>query len=339
MSFSFLRSRARLRASTRLALPVLLVLTACDLPLPSGAYEPDDLDLKTGIGDAGRSGDAMVDLPPVPGGTMTGTPDSGGTGDDSGVASGDEQRLQALAGRYLMRMDMFSKATVDALPGLQLVTRNRISHLLVSELYVEGGELKSNERLCHQTFAHACEKGCTTLKTVMLPQVTDKLVGIPPSARSYTLSGSELSGNSIKMLLGFDFSANQALPTSNSDNRVWDIGGTAGGMMAHLDSTGLFAVSCNVFSVQTFASKLSGRLGGSAAAPSLVGQSFTLDTTGAIAKSLGASDSKCTDKGGPDPVQGQQTVRFFAAPYLDRAALFGCPDAALWEQDLPAAAP
>lgn len=330
--------------SINLIVPALLGLFGCDLPLPAGNYTPEDLDKMMGIGDAGR-GDAMVVLPPTPGGAQGGAGGTvGGTvgGTAGGAAGGgegggnpDDARLQALAGQYLMRMDMLSTASVQVLPAVRVGTRNRISYLLVTEIYVEAGQLKSNERLCHQLFAHTCTEGCSTLSTTTYPAVTDKLVEAPFSQRSYALTATDLTGNTLRMNLGFDASSNEALPTSSSDARVWDIvsgNGDREGMMARLDSKGLFSVSCDVYSVQSFVSKITGKLGGTSSAPTLVGQTFKLDTSGADAKSLGASDSKCTDDGKNPPTQGEQTVRFASASEIDRTALFSCPEPSAWEK-------
>ena len=226
-------------------------------------------------------------------------------GGDASAGNPDEARLQALAGQYLMRMDMFSTATVQALPAVKLVTRNRISYLLVTELYVEGGQLKANERLCHQTFLHDCDEGCSTLKTTMWPAVTDKLVQqLPVPQRSYTVSNTDLTGNTLRMD-SLDFSSGAGCPPfrpSRMDSRRRPARSSL-----PLYSTG-FSRCCKVYSVR--ASPQAAGSSGLRHGAQPHGRHFSWRGVERATASLGYS--KCVDKGGDRP-GGRATVRFAAA--------------------------
>ena len=334
-------------------------LGACELALPDDAYYPDAaVGAPVFIGqDAGRSEDSMAVIPLRPVGqadaaTQPSTPgvgdagmSSGGTtgGRDAGAVALDpqEQRLQALAGRYLMRMDMKSSTTVTAL-GISVRARNLISHLIVTDLYVEGKQLKANERLCYQTFLHACDQNCDTLTTVMSEAVVDELVKLQ-QARSYTVNGTQLSSAAQDLNVGFDASSNPSLPSAASDARVWDTikgNNVKEGLLLTLDTRGrLKNLRCEVYNVQHFTSQLSGAMGGTSDRPSLDGKSFKLTSTNNVV-TLGSSNARdCQGDGNNSTTtKGEETVRFKAvsAEEFSENDFWGCPPAQEWSTRLPA---
>jgi hypothetical protein len=333
-------------------------LGACELALPDDAYYPDAaVGAPVFIGqDAGRSEDSMAVIPVRPGGqadaaTQPSTPGVGDAGMSSGGTTGgrdagpvaldpQEQRLQALAGRYLMRMDMKSSTSVTAL-GIEVRARNLVSHLIVAELYVENKQLKATERLCYQAFLHACDRNCDTLTTVMSDAVVDELVKLQ-QVRSYTVSGTTLSSAAQELNVGFDASSNQTLPSAG-DARVWDTikgNNVKEGLLLTLDTRGrLKNLRCEVYNVQHFTSQLSGAMGGTSERPSLEGKSFKLTSTNNVV-TLGSSNPRdCQGDGNNSTTtKGEETVRFKAvsAEEFSEQDFWSCPAAQEWNTRLPA---
>jgi hypothetical protein len=366
-------ARAPNRALRRAVL--FLALAACELPRPEGTFT----ELEASLPDAsiaaslGRS-DAMVAAPAIPGGLVTaggtqgggfpganpggGTPgagDAGGFGggvggaaDASATLSAAEQALRKLEGRYLMRMDMFSTATVTS--GLiSLSTSNRVSHLIATQLFVENGQLKGFEQLCHQTFAHRCTtKSCSSLSTTMSPVMTDFFVRAKPIERSYVLSNGMLEGRSNTLALGYDATTDAKLPTV-PDNRVWDpVPGntTREGLLLALDLAALKNVRCDVYTTQIFISKiLATKLAGTADAPVLqMTPKFGLDTSGSDGATLGSNSADCKADDGAPPSEGEQYVRFARVEPSEfggeqGGAFWNCPTQDVWDKRLPATAP
>lgn len=350
-------------------LVLLLALAACELPRPEGAF----IELEASVPDASstsagieRSDAAVAVAPPIPGGLggqqagmqggtvgATGGTAGGGTpggnpgGQDAGIAlSPQEQALKKLEGRYLMRMDMYSTATLSA-SIVTINTSNLISHLYVTQLYVENGQLKSYEQLCHQTFLHVCSKNCD-LTTKMSPVMTDWFVMAKPRlTRNYVLSNGMLEGRANTLALGFDPTTNPALPTVE-DNRVWDpvTGGKREGLLLALNLRAIKNVSCDVYTTQIFVSKLNAtKLAGTPESPALNATlKFQLNTDGSDGATIGANNADCQSAAGPDPVAGEQFVRF--APVAanefvgqEGAEFWDCPTADNWDKRLPATAP
>jgi hypothetical protein len=355
------------------ALPLALV--ACELARPEGAYiEREAMVPDAGLTDTPRVDSGMgVAPPPVPGGIQSGTqgggvpgampggmPDTtqggmpgttpGGTAggmmggvDDAGppVLTPEQQALKSLEGRYFMRMDMLSTASVRA-SIVTLNTINRVSHLIATQLYVENGQLKGSERLCYQTFEHRCMSGCTALTTRMATGMTDWFVKTDYTPRAYVLSNGMLSAMSNSMALGFDAMTDPRLPTIQ-DARVWDSGpaNAREGLLLGLQLSALRNVTCDVYTTQIFVSKFGpGRLGGNATAPALEGVQFKLDTTGSDGAQLGQSNTDCRDEGSNPPAsEGEQLVRFarVAAGEFggeEGTAFWSCPPQSEWDTRL-----
>jgi hypothetical protein len=333
---------------------LFLALSACEAPLPDGAFFPDtsrpmEIDYGDGaVVDAGMvappiggmgGADAMSD--PVGTGGTGGGPDGGvGGRTDAGVALSElGQKLKKLEGNYFMRMDMLSQSMVKA-SVVQVETSNRISHLLVTKLVANGEQLSGHERMCYQTYQHGCDDGCSTLTTQMHPGVTKLFVDMGYIERQYSFAGSTLSTEPQQMLFGFEGKTNKSLPTSTSDARVWDpiSGGVHEGLLMKLVSTGgLAQVNCNVYTVQDFTSEFSGPAA-SGADFTLLNRSFELTTSGE-AKTIGADRSTCQPSGSDNGTTTDkgQTVRFAKVEPSEFAesALFACPPASAWDRLAP----
>lgn len=343
-------------------------LSACEPPLPDGAFRED-----TGGGggmpggspvDAGREDVFLITPSMTGGGTendaavgLVGGGDAGVSGGVSGMGgqtggsdagtgplSEQAQRLQRLAGRYLMRMDMLSTVSVPQVTG-PVKTSNRISHLSVVELARDGETIVANERLCHQTYQHRClENSCTSVTTTMSPRVVDQLLGVPLTKRVFTFKGNDFSTDMPTQYLGFDAKTNPALPTSNTDQRVWDTvsGGQREGLLLSLTArASLISISCDTYNVQSFAARFSGTALGSDGFPSLLNKTFTLKTT-TEATTLASNSRDCQPgKDNATSQVGNETVRFAAvAPEEFAGDLFWrCPDVSAWDKRLAAPAP
>lgn len=310
-----------MRSLRLFALASSLATAACSAGLPEGAYYPDPL-YQTSEPDAEIEVRQEAGVRPD-----TGQRDAS-LSDGSG--SVEEQKLQSLAGLYLMRMDMLSSTTVTPIPGVTIKARSRISHLIATELYVANGQLHADEQLCHQTFAHVCTEGCETLSTRMHPNVTNLTTRFP---RTYAVQGDTLSGDKMTMLMGYDGSQDSSLPASGSDPRVWDPVPSAPpreGMMATLELKGKFPVpdkNCSVYTVQRFGSSFQGKL----KANSLIDATFTLtlESSPGNTKTIGSNDSDCSGEGGASDVSSA-TVRF-AKTTRDAKSLFDCPEPSEWD--------
>lgn len=344
---------------------LVFALNACELPRPEGSYVPipSDAEMERGlIGEDAGSSDAGVVIPTIPGGGPSGVgmpggpgggsegggtpgggmPGGGAGGTDAGMLNPAAQRLKQLEGRYLMRMDMLSTASARVAGLIQVSVRNRVSHLVASQLYVEGEELKGTERLCYQTFEHVCTNGCTSLTTTMHPSVRTELIQLQVP-RSYTVSGMKLTGASQTMLLGFDASKNASLPTQNSDSRVWDLvsGNPREGMLLTIDTRSrLKNLMCQVYNVQGFVSRFEGQLGGTSEAPSLENREFVLSTAGSTGETLGASNSDCAADDGATPSTVKESVRFVkVTDQIDEQTFWSCPSQTEWDSRLKAPSP
>ncbi len=342
------------------AVSACLVLGACAVPRPDGSFAPkDDAGAsQAGLGkifetDAGkgahphdaRAASSHDDAAPEP------TP---GAGEEAPTEPVDpSQPLAALAGRYLMRMDLYSTAEVkDVLATLQL--RTRVSNLFVAEISLgdQDGHLVSVETLCDQRYAHTCEQGCKTWQTSIDPSLAEAFFSertftrdleVDPEAR--TLKGAELT-----MAVGFDeVEGESKLPTSTSDARVWmlDEGGQErSGVLTHLTgSVPPLSVDCFVSSVARFATSFDGSLS-SDGALSIEQASFALSTEGSDGRVIwaqGEPASYCSTSalsGQSDPSGGAASAS--ASTQTVRFARFdgsGCPSATAFDDALPADPP
>jgi hypothetical protein len=358
-------------------------LVGCDIQPPDGAYDAADYELRVDASAPGPDGGAPVEVEasiPIGGGVGGSVGGAAGTaggaaggqaGGQAGGAAGGQAggtaggpggtegggtggmvdpevaRLQKLAGHYYMRMDMHSTASAGTAIG-NVSTTNLTSHLLVTQLYVDGGKLAAVEQLCYQSFAHRCDQTCRSISTTMRNEVKNELLKLQP-ARTYSVAagGLSLRGDTQTMYLGFDATSNQALPEGVSDARVW-LNGTGNnareGMWLYLDTmTGSLLqprLQCDVYTVQKFVSAFEGTLKGTAQEPLLDGVSASLDTRGTDGKTLGANNRDCEDSGSdPTTTNGTQTVRFARATVVAGEAsetmFWGCPAASVWDGLLP----
>jgi hypothetical protein len=316
------RGFGRLAQSKAMKFPCLapfwltVSLGACVMGRPDDAYSPparelppedDDADDDDEpVEDAGRAPrDAKVVPRPDTGPARP--PSDGGGGPatrvDGEVPAPSGDALEALAGRYLMRMDLYSTVMTTRLPRLTL--KNRVSNLLMVDLVVDGDGLVGTEIMCDQTYEHDCVLGCETWKTALDPAVVDDFFGDPKRAvtRPYTFNKAtgELRGAETTMALGFDDREGQsALPRAGevSDPRLWKI--SAGvGMYTRFDAAVLVAgrttsVTCQVETVQRFPNSFAGKVAGST--PALAGAEYKLDASksaGVVVRVRGMS-SQCT---------------------------------------------
>jgi hypothetical protein len=261
-----------------------------------------------------------------------------------------EHPLAALAGRYLMRMDLYSTAEAsEALTTLRV--RNRVSNLLLVQVSTGADEthVVTRETLCHQVFEHFCEDGCKSWKSTNDPDVAGLFFEQRPVARELAVDGASRSLTAAKaaLALGFDeLDGENELPADRDDARVWTLGsGSAerSGLFTRLvaEIPPLISVDCFVSTVQRFVTSFTGTLQASGAL-SLEDVEFELVTDGTKAAAIwaeGTPTSYCTtsqlsaDAPSGSTVEGRQIVRFA------RFSGSGCPAAAAFEDALPAKPP
>lgn len=291
------------------------------------------------------------------GGALDGGLQSAGDGASAVDASADAMgpdaspdvelaRLRQLAGRYFVRMDMRSVATMNTPVGPARV-RVLTSHLIVTGLSVTTeNTLRAGEQLCHQTFAIACEEGCSVASMRLRPEVTQgQLIGYSV-AREYQLepglAAIKLIGGRHEMHLGFEGRSNANLPTSTDDTRVWlnDTGVTfREGMWLSLEAqsdSSAAPAQCELYTVQKFVTRFEGELLGTRDAPLLDGADFDLDTAETASGVIGASTALCAGPPQPAGSAGQARVRFARSPSsISEGAFWACPSIATWEAVLP----
>ena len=342
--------------------PLLCVL-ACEVTRPYGSFEPElrDAGEPGGFDDEDGGAEEKPAGPAKIPGRDGGARPSGSAMRDGGAASGDppdspnepgppapppDSPLASYVGTYLMRMDMFSQVESKVVTTT-LRLKNRVSNLLLAEVRVEGDRLISQETLCHQTYTHNCESGCTdgwrTTPDAKLPAFFPHA----STARAYVLDGSTLRAEQAVVALGFDddeVSASTSVPTELSDARLWKLEPSDPkrvGLRTRLQTqVSVARFDCVVSAVQLFATSFEGAVG-EAASP-LEGVSFALATPampGASLAAEGEPSSYCNQKtlgeqaaSGGKP--GEQLVRFSKIESRDT-----CPDVAMFEQALPARAP
>ena len=344
--------------------PLVCVL-ACEVTRPYGSFEPEVRDASGPGGfDDDEAGGGDEDMPPegpakIPvrdGGARpagNGMRDSGGGGSQPPPANEPgppapppDSPLAAYAGTYLMRMDMFSQVESKVLTTT-LRLKNHVSNLLLADVRVEGDRLISQETLCHQTYTHNCESGCSdgwrTTPDAKLPAFFTHA----NTERAYVVDGSMLRAEQAVVALGFDdppVSADTSVPTDLSDSRLWKLEPSDPkrvGLRTRLQTqVSIAKFDCVVSAVQLFATTFEGAVG-EASSP-LEGVSFNLATPAMPGASLAAEGepaSYCNQKtlgeqaaSGGKP--GEQLVRF--RKIESRTT---CPDVAMFEQALPARAP
>ena len=348
--------------SVRWVLSRLFVLATTALPLgcnivrPGGAYQPPDAfvlpELADGAIDAAGLRDAAVVeeevVVPTFGVGVGGGEDAGTTttGQDAGgTLSLEEQRLAALAGRYWVRLDMHSTATLT-LPVGSASIKTLLSHFLITQLDLDPSTtpktLLASEKLCIQTIAHECSQSCV-LETLVRPETTAELRKVFARRRYSVDSAGFLTTEPSAMALGYAVESDESagpLPEFRSDPRVWDLvpGAEREGywtttdVSVYLGSLPLRTV-CDIFAAQRFVSAFSGPVSGWAAgAAELAGVRFALDTSGGGATVFGLEGLGCdpgdTDAlAGAEAVTGDQLVRFFKVPDQNQALteFWACP--------------
>jgi len=291
-----------------LRLLLLLSLAACDVQRPVDSYTRDASTLDEGDAsgdadedssddegeDAGPSGE-QGSRTPVP------RPDEGDEEPDAGAGSDDEAHpLAALAGRYLMRVDMYS---TNALP-LGISIKNRVSDVMLVDFTVRDGKLLGIETFCAETYAHTCSGGGTsrsgsscTMKTEVLAAVKQRVAQKPvQTTREYTFDKANgvLTGQTAAMALGFDEDGKtKSVPADQGDGRVWKLSGSSGFATKFEIQHPLLAASCTVDSVVRMKSRLSGKL--DKAEPTLdEGVAFTFEDMGTEIGVLGATGRPTT---------------------------------------------
>ena len=343
----------------------LLSLGACAASRPAGSYdstEGQSDETKNDLGKVFDQKDAGADAR----GTDARTPareDPGDEPEDEADDSSDdgddvtpiepvdaEHPLAELAGRYLMRMDLYSTAeATEALTTLRV--RNRVSNLFLVQVSTGADvtHVVTRETLCHQVFEHFCEEGCTSWKSTSDPDVAGLFFEQRPVERELAVDGASRSLTAAKaaLALGFDeLDGENELPEDRDDERVWTLGsGSAerSGLFTRLvaEIPPLISVDCFVSTVQRFVTSFTGTLKASGAL-SLEDVEFklTAGTEAAVIWAEGTPTSYCTtsqlnadDAPSGSAVEGMQIVRFA------RFSGNGCPAAADFDDLLPAKAP
>jgi hypothetical protein len=341
---SSVRSRTLL---VRLGLAHALV-AGCEVPRPDGAFLPEPPE-EAGAAPDTDFGDAGADyVPPSDAGDPFGGFDTGVVAPDAGTGGPGTDpallRLTALAGRYLMRMDMFSTGVIEA--GVTSTLPTRVSYLYLTELQVRGDQLVAVERLCHETFAHSCTPSCS-MNTKEVVSSAQRLWSTRIT-RTYTLSGTTLAGRRATYTIGYDGAPEDDAPGSVADARVWDV--VAGGDREGFQVYGEFqtravvvpvTANCTAKTSQRLVTAFGGKLAGTDSAPQLYGSSlrFELDATDTRTGDLGSTGSKdCPAAGGVStPDFTKAYVRFAPAtdgrvPQGDAFFSGACPtDTTLWD--------
>ncbi|HEX5658144.1 MAG TPA: hypothetical protein VFX59_13160, partial [Polyangiales bacterium] len=249
-------------ATQRLLLALTLALTAC-----GGEDGPSDTD---GTSDAEKdAGDTKRDSSRPDAGTPI-KDDGGPTVPNKSDASSDDPKLNALAGRYLMRWDVLGTATSPNPLG-ELKIRSRLSTLVVAELAVKDGRLVSTERICTQVAAQKClENTCSKANTTVDERTINNFLLKRTQERAWSLAADgTVTGAESTALLGYDDEdPNASLPTENTDERVWDVDTSNSvneGFLTRISVTLGIPINCTAYGTQKYVSILKGKLDGSEA--------------------------------------------------------------------------
>jgi hypothetical protein len=309
----------------------VLLFGACTMARPEGAFDgtdppdPDAADEPDADDDDDDDVEPIVDARVIPRPEASGprpTSDAGQTpsrvdGEVKPPVSGDPR--EALAGRYLMRMDMYSSLDTAGTPRIQL--RNRVSNLFLVDVVFDGERLQAREALCDQTYAHRCQSGCRGWSTKIDSAVRAEYFG---GARTiereygYDEASGKLTAKQSAISLGYDEREGQsAVPTDASDPRVWKKGGGPG-LYTIFEATPSIGgtITCQVSTVQRFTTEFSGTMSGTPS--SLDGKEFSFTTMtmgGVIGEPTGSSRTQCTRERfemQPNPQNEKFVVRFKA---------------------------
>lgn len=335
-----------------------LLLGACHVPRPEGSFEPADAgDGQSDLGKLFEKKDAAVDArahdarASIARDAGTTPPETDAGDDDEPMETTDpENPLAGLTGRYLMRMDMYSTAQVkEALSTLRM--RSRVSNLLVAEVSLgdSEGRLVSRETLCDQTYAHACEEGCTSWETSLDPGLSAEFFAERNWTRELELDADArtLKGGELTMALGFDeVDGESALPSSTSDARVWMLesdGQERSGVVTQLlGSVPPLSFDCFVSTVARFVTTFSGPLSQQGAL-SLEHASFDLSTDrsdGRVIWAQGKPASYCsTSQLNAEQGTSSSATDITQTVRLARSEAEGCPSADTFDEALPADPP
>lgn len=249
-----------------------LGLAGCEVPRPDGAFVPRDAYSAAthgfGVPEAGPEEEVVPEIPdasrPM---TPVGKPDA------SAVAMqppDPTNPVSLLQGRYLMRIDLYSRASASS-AGSTLTLDNRVSNILVTTLSLQDdGTLASHETLCNQTYASQCVSSCSNWVTEVDPELPKKCVGsVVDRAITVDASG-KLQAAPAVMPIGFvEDPSKKALPVDPTDPRVWILGdpsqnryGVNTRLTATLGKPPLLTekLDCVVSSVQRFSTVFSGQL-------------------------------------------------------------------------------
>jgi hypothetical protein len=324
------------------------LLIACAVPRPEEAYEPlpevdnDEVtaDFVRDAGppkarpvtsrDAGSGSGSPAQQPSSPGMPVAPGAMKPPEMEPPSVAA-PKSPLDALAGYYLMRMDMYSRWETSK--PVQTRVRNRISNLLFVQVDVEQGKLVGHETICDQSYQHVCEMGCRSWTTTLNPDVADKFATLPPTPRSYQYAEDtrELRAEMATLSLGFDEVEGQsAIPSSPQDPRVWKLPSGAG-VYTLLSAKAVVGqeLNCWVSSVQRFPTAFSGKLGQSG----LEGEFTLASKVEAVDIDIGGAGTRCTR----DTVDGQAPTTTKQVVRLKKVSVAECP--ANFEQMFPGDAP
>jgi hypothetical protein len=351
----------------------------CDVPRPEDAFWPSEGGAERSSAGSVANGtaqdpaasfvaqaDASVALPSGFGGTGAtagsqgagGTPasptGSAGNAGDAGAVSTPtsavvDSAVQAVAGRYLMRLDIFSTAMLrETLVTADLPTR--VSYLYITELQpsTDGHGLVGVERLCHQTFESSCSPSCSAASAALTASIQH--LWRTNQQRSYRLDGQQIVGEANAYRIGYDDPSETADPPgAANDARTWDSGN---GFQVHASFTkGVLSADCTARTTQRLSLSFSGTLGGTAAAPSLAGsRALQANVSATRTGDLGSEgDDSCPkNPRGVSSLDGgsRSVLRFAPLPasisaMKDTKALFteACPAASAWNTALPADAP
>lgn len=197
-------------------------LSGCELSRPEGAYTPF-------VPEAGApivefEDGSVGNGPPINIPGMGGDDDGGGGG--TTIPEPDNESYKGLVGSFAMRLDedTFSSSKTGGLVSVDLSMDNRVSRFLLAQIEERDGRLVSSEWLCHQTHVHVCKSSqCKSATTTIFPSAARLLPTAVPITRDLTLSpDGTLAAPLASTYLGFDASADKALPTSTKDERMWD---------------------------------------------------------------------------------------------------------------------
>jgi hypothetical protein len=354
----------------------------CDVPRPEDAFWPSEGGADRGSAGSVANGnaqdpaasfvaqaDASVALPSgfgstgAPAGTQgaggaatsdTGSAGNAGDAGNAGAVSTPtsaalDPAVQAVAGRYLMRLDIFSIALLrESLVTADLPTR--VSYLYITELQpsTDGHGLVGVERLCHQTFESSCSPSCSASSAALTASIQH--LWRTNQQRSYRLDGQQIVGEANAYRIGYDDPSETADPPgAANDARTWDNGN---GFQVQASFTkGVLSADCTARTTQRLSLSFSGTLGGTAAAPSLAGsRALQANVSATRTGDLGSEgDDSCPkNPRGVSSLDGgsRSVLRFAPLPasissMKDTKALFteACPAVSVWDTALPGDAP